>query len=79
MDFSFVVAGKCAVFTCDFRMRGGNFELTRKVELDYFVLRELRAGNGSKRCAIVDIVPTGSYQAALSRIGLYDVGFEDVS
>ena len=36
----------------------------------------MRAGNGFKRCAIVDIVPTGSYHATLKRIGLNRVSFK---
>ena len=40
------------------------------------VLEELWDDNGPKRCAIVDLVPTGSYQATLSRIGLSYIGFE---
>ena len=39
------------------------------------VLKELWDVNGPKRCAIVDLVPTGSYQATLSRIGLSYIGF----
>ena len=32
--------------------------------------------NGFKRCAVVDIVPTGSYQATLTQISLYRIGFK---
>ena len=53
-----------------------SFELIQKVEAQNVVLKVLRAGTGFKRCAIVDIVPTGSYQATLKRIGLDGVGFE---
>ena len=53
-----------------------SFELIQKVEAQNVVLKVLRAGAGFKRCAIVDIVPTGSYQATLKRIGLDGVGFE---
>ena len=42
----------------------------------HIVLEEVRAGSSFKRCALVDIVPTGSYQATLKRIGLDGVGFE---
>jgi hypothetical protein len=40
------------------------------------VLEELWDDNGPKRCAIVDLVPTGSYQATLGRVGLSYIGFE---
>ena len=40
------------------------------------VLDEVRDKSGPKRCAIIDIVPTGSYQTTLSLIGLSAVGFE---
>jgi hypothetical protein len=52
------------------------FDLIRKAEVYNLVLKELRAGDGFKRCAIVDIVPTGSYPATLKRIGLNAIGFE---
>ena len=42
----------------------------------HIVLEEVRAGSSFKRCAVVDIVPTGSYQATLKQIGLDGVGFE---
>ena len=53
-----------------------NFALIPRVEARDPVIKESRAGNGFKRCARVDIVPTGSYQATLSGIGFYGVGFE---
>jgi hypothetical protein len=40
------------------------------------VLGEVCGGSGPKRCAIVDLVPTGSYEATLKRIGLSCIGFE---
>ena len=40
------------------------------------VLGELRDRTRPERYAIVDIVPTGSYEATLKLIGLSDVGFE---
>ena len=40
------------------------------------VLEELWDESGPKRCAIVEKVPTGSYEATLSRIGLSYIGFE---
>ena len=42
----------------------------------HIVLEEVRAGSSFKRCAVVDIVPTGSYQATSSGICLYCVGFK---
>ena len=54
------------------------FRINSKYEAEDLVFTELRVGSGFKRRAIVDIVPTGSYQATLSRIGLYGVGFEGV-
>ena len=35
--------------------------------------------NGFKRCAVVDIVPTGSYQATLTQISLYRIGCKGFS
>ena len=51
-----------------------SFEVIQKVEAEHFGSKELIAGAGFKRCAIVDIVPTGSYQATLKRIGLDEIG-----
>ena len=53
-----------------------SFEVIQKIEAEHLGSKELIAGTGFKICAIVDIVPTGSYQATLKRIGLYCVGFE---
>ena len=53
-----------------------SFEVIQKVEAEHLGSKELIAGKRFKRCIIVDMVPTGSYQANLKRIGLYCVGFE---
>ena len=53
-----------------------SFEVIQKVEAEHLGSKELIAGTGFKRCAIVDIVPTGSYQATSSGICLYCVGFK---
>ena len=53
-----------------------SFEVIQKVEAEHLGPKELIAETGFKICAIVDIVPTGSYQATLKRIGLDGVGFE---
>ena len=68
-------AQKCTLFPCFVQMWRVNFELIRKVKVEHLVLKELRAGSGFKRCAIVDIGPTGSYQTTLKRIGLGCIGF----
>ena len=54
--------------------RGGIY-IFRNVQEGIPVLEELWDVNGPKRCAIVEKVPTGSYQATLSRIGLSYIGF----
>ena len=50
--------------------------IVRSVEGGGTVLEELWDESGPKRCAIVDLVPTGSYEATLKRIGLSCIGFE---
>ena len=53
-----------------------SFEVIQKVEAEHLVSEEIIAGTAFKRCAIVDIVPTGSYPTTLKRIGLNAIGFE---
>ena len=76
--FGQFVLGECALFTCICCRLWANSELIQKVEAQNLVLKELRYGNSFKRCAIVDIVPMGSYQATLKRVGLYGISYEGV-
>ena len=54
---------------------GRNVNFWKSAQRGTPVLEELWDESGPKRCAIVEKVPTGSYQATLSRIGLSYVGF----
>ena len=57
-------------------MLSGHFFNVKMEAKKHIGLKELRAGSSFKRCAVVDIVPTGSYRATLSGIGLYGVGLK---
>ena len=54
---------------------GGEINIFGSVERGGTVFEELWGGSGSERCAIVEKVRTGSYEATLSRIGLSYIGF----